>query len=339
MLRRPRIARSVPAIRPFCPRLHRHNARPSTRIPEHAMHSAPFAAALVVASVATTASAATPADLQPIECDACTGWNVPQPAFRLHGNSWYVGVKGLSAVLIDSGDGLVLIDGGLPQSAPQIAANIAAAGKRIEDVRWIVNSHAHFDHAGGIAALQRMSGAKVAASPAGAVGLRRGNTTDDDPQAGFGERENAFPPVANVEEIADGAHIALGNLQLTAHYTPGHTGGGTTWSWQSCQEDDCVRIVYADSLTAVSAPGFRFSDDAARVAQFRATFARVRDLQCDIVVPTHPGEALFERSARPESERDRFVDRDGCKRLADVAAQRLDERLQQEAQDAAKPAG
>lgn len=91
----------------------------------------------------------------PKVCDSCEDWNKPHAPFRIFGNTYYVGVQGLSAVLIDGGDGLVLIDGGLSQSAPLIAKNIESLGFRINQVRWIVSSHPHYDHVGGIAALQR----------------------------------------------------------------------------------------------------------------------------------------------------------------------------------------
>src|SRR5919198_3963806 len=99
------------------------------------------------------------------ECPSCAEWNAPHAPVRIHGNTYFVGTNGLSAILVTSPAGHVLIDGGLPESAPLIAANIRAAGFRVEDVKLILNSHDHFDHAGGIAALQRLSGARVAASP------------------------------------------------------------------------------------------------------------------------------------------------------------------------------
>src|SRR5688572_16525479 len=107
-------------------------------------------------------------------CAPCDGWNAPLEPFRVFGNTYYVGVAGLSAVLIASDRCLILLDGGLPQSAPLIDANIRKLGFRTEDVRLIVNSHAHYDHAGGIAALQRASGAVVAASAPGARAIQRG---------------------------------------------------------------------------------------------------------------------------------------------------------------------
>lgn len=289
---------------------------------------------LITPVLLAAALAATPPDLTPIDCGACAGWNVPRAPFALHGKSWYVGTEGLSAVLIDSGDGLVLIDGALPQSAPLIAANIESLGFRLADVKWILNSHPHFDHAGGIAALQRMSGAKVATTVLGAQALRLGNAPHDDPQVGFGPKANAFPPVAEVTELADGAALTLGQLTLVLHATPGHTPGGATWSWRSCQGTDCRDLVYADSLTAVSAPGFRYSDDPARVAEFRATLEKVGALECDLAVSAHPGPTrLFERAAARDAGKTEpaFFNDQSCRDYATFGRDWLDKRLAEEA--------
>jgi metallo-beta-lactamase class B len=289
---------------------------------------------LITPALLAAALAATPADLTPIDCSACAEWNVARAPFLLHGKSWYVGTQGLSAVLIDTGDGLVLIDGALPQSAPLIAANIESLGFKISDVKWILNSHPHFDHAGGIAALQRLSGAKVASTVRGAEALRLGNAPHDDPQVGFGPQANAFPPVAAVTELADGAVLSVGSVSLVLHATPGHTPGGATWSWTSCTGKDCVDIVYADSLTAVSAPGFRYSDDPARVAQFRATLEKVGALDCDLAVSAHPGPTnLFERAAARDAGKAEpaFFDDQSCRAYAAFGHDWLDKRLAEEA--------
>src|SRR5690348_17958744 len=82
-------------------------------------------------------------------------WNAPQKPFRIYGSTWYVGPHGLSAILVDTGKGLALFDGDLPESAPQIEAHLRELGFRVRDIKWIFNSHAHADHAGGIAALQQ----------------------------------------------------------------------------------------------------------------------------------------------------------------------------------------
>ena len=97
-------------------------------------------------------------------CADCPVWNKPQQPFRLYGNTYYVGPRGLTSILLTSKAGHVLIDGALPESVPQVVANIRSLGFRIEDVKLIVNSHVHFDHGGGISELQRLSRAEVAAS-------------------------------------------------------------------------------------------------------------------------------------------------------------------------------
>ena len=289
---------------------------------------------LTLTALLASALATVPADLTPIDCRACAQWNQPRAPFLLHGRSWYVGTEGLSAVLIDSGDGLVLLDAALPQSAPLIAANIASLGFRLDQVKWILNSHPHYDHAGGIAALQRMSGARVASSARGAEALRLGNAPHDDPQVGFGPKANAFPPVADVTVLADGATLTLGTLTLTLHATPGHTPGGTTWSWRSCDQGDCRNLVYADSVTAVSAPGFRFTEDAPRLAEFRATLAVIEGLACDLAVSAHPGPTrMFERAAARDAGASdpAFFDDQSCRDYATFGRDWLDQRLAEEA--------
>ncbi len=289
----------------------------------------PLASVLLAAAVA-----AVPADLTPIDCPSCAEWNLPHAPFLLHGKSWYVGTQGLSAVLVDSGEGLVLMDGALPQSAPQIAANIQALGFALGDIRWILNSHPHYDHAGGIAALQRLSGARVASTAAGAKALALGNAPHDDPQVGFGPQANAFPPVAKAIVLADGETLTLGTLTLTMHATPGHTPGGSTWSWRSCDSAGCRNLVYADSVTAVSAPGFRFSDNPARVAEFRATLARIAALDCDLAVSAHPGPTrLFEKAAARDAGEasPAFFNDQSCRDYAAFGSQWLDKRLAEEA--------
>jgi len=276
------------------------------------------------ASAETTGSHS---DIAPKVCSNCGEWNAPREPFLLAANTWYVGPGGLAAVLIDTGSGLALIDAGLPQSAAQIATHIRQLGFDLAELRWILNSHAHFDHAGGIAALQRWSGATVIASRRGAEALQAGDAAPEDPQAGFGAF-NQFPKVAEVQVVADQQTLRLGQLSITAHYTPGHTPGGTTWSWPACDANgDCLDVVYVDSLSAVSTDDYRFLDHPAVVADLRASIARVAQLPCDVAISTHPQAVdLFRRQAE-----DRLRDVDACRRLAETAERGLSERLQREA--------
>lgn len=266
-------------------------------------------------------------------CTSCSEWNAPQRPFRIHGNTHYVGTHGLSAVLVTSGEGHVLLDGGLPESAALIMANIRALGFRIEDVKLILNSHAHFDHAGGLAELARASRAVVAASPASAPVLRRGTSGTDDPQYGV---LLPFPPVPGVRIIADGDTVRVGTLALTAHFTPGHTPGGTSWSWKSCDQGRCLDFVYADSQTPVSAEEFLFTRSRTYPSvldDFARGFAVLERLRCDVLLTPHPGASrLWERTAaRDSGTAQALVDPDACRRYAAAARQQLARRVASEA--------
>ena len=261
-------------------------------------------------------------------CPSCAEWNEPQAPVRLHGNTYYVGTRGLSALLITSPGGHVLIDGALPGSAPMILDNIRALGFDVRDIRLILNSHVHFDHAGGIAALQRASGARVAASVPSAPVLERGTSTEGDPQHGI---LLDFPPARDVRRFADGETLRVGPIAITAHLTPGHTPGGTTWTWRSCDDAGCLDLVYADSHSPISADGFRFSDSPAypaAVADFERGFRTLETLPCDILVTPHPGgSSLWNRLERgPQG----LIDREACKRYAAAGRERLQRRLETE---------
>jgi metallo-beta-lactamase class B len=147
----------------------------------------------LLSALALTTKAATVEPDPPHVCEWCDKANGAREPFRVYGDTWFVGTAGLGAILITSPQGHILIDGGLPQSAPVIAKNIATAGFRLEDVKLILNSHTHYDHAGGIAALVRASRAEVAASPASKQALERGGPMEDDPQFSFGPRDNTRP--------------------------------------------------------------------------------------------------------------------------------------------------
>jgi metallo-beta-lactamase class B len=263
-------------------------------------------------------------------CTSCAEWNAPQQPLRVYGNTYYVGTHGLGAILVTSSEGHVLIDGGLPESAPSIIASIRALGFRVEDIKLILNSHAHFDHAGGIAALQRASGATVAASPWSARVLERGKSLPEDPQY---EISIPYQPVHAVRVIADGETLRVGSLALTAHFTPGHTPGGTSWSWQSCDEAGrCLDLVYADSQTPVSADGFSFTHSdtyPSALQDFERGFAVLERLSCDVLLTPHPSaSSLWEKIARREQgTKDALVDSGACKRYAADARTKLAQRV------------
>ena len=287
---------------------------------------------LIAVLLTTPAATAELVPDPPHHCEYCAGWSQSREPFRVFANTWFVG-GGVSSILITSDQGHVLLDGGLTQTAPQIAANVRKLGFRLEDVKLIVNSHTHYDHAGGLAALQRASGAQVAASPAAKRALESGGPTEDDPQFDFGPQHNNFPAVANVRTIMDGETLRVGDIAITAHFTPGHTQGGTSWTWMSCDRDNCQDMVYADSLNSVSAPGFKFSADAKLVKKFERSIDTVEGLKCNILLTPHPeafdlDAKLASRARDPQS--DPFFDRQACKVYAAGARERLAKRLAEE---------
>lgn len=275
------------------------------------------------ASLALLMSAAADPAALAAHCRGKDGWEEPAPSARIFGDTYYVGTCGIAAILIAGPEGHVLIDAGPEGAAPLVAANIEALGYRVEDVRLILNSHEHHDHAGGIAELQRRSGATVAVRAPALGPFRTGRSEPGDPQHGS---LDPMPAVANVRTVADGETIVLGPIRVTAHATPGHTPGGTSWTWRSCDSVTCFNLAYADSLTAISAEGFRFSTSPAYVEAFRQGIARVAVLPCDILLTPHPGASgLFDRI-----ESGALSQPGACEAYAKRGAARLDARLARE---------
>jgi metallo-beta-lactamase class B len=276
-----------------------------------------------------------------INCSSCAEWNKPVAPFNIYGNAWYVGTEGLSSILVTSPQGHVLLDGALPQSAPLLRKNIEALGFRMKDVKLILNSHAHFDHAGGIAALQKASGATVAHTAHGARVLKDGTPGTDDPQYDPKERAT-IPKVEQVKVVKDGETLSVGPLRFTAHTTPGHTPGGITWTWRSCEAGKCLDMVYADSLTMISTDGFYYTGGPGypdRSASAKASIAKVAALKCDIVIAAHPSATdAFAKAAAKTAQSNPFIDPEGCRKLAQGAAQKFEERLQREREEKAKAA-
>ena len=273
---------------------------------------------------------------RPIASPYAEQWNRPQQPVRIHGDTYYVGVGGLSVVLIHTGAGLVLIDGALPQSVAAIKGNIEELGFRVEDIKFILNTEAHFDHSGGIAALARDSGAQVVASPLGAQALRAGRVLDEDPQAG---EIDPMPAVENVREVADGETLQLGELAVTAHHTPGHTPGSTSWTWVSCEDEarsDCLNVVFGASLTPVAADNFHYLADerhADLTPAFRRVMQDVAKLPCDILISAHPDHSGADRKlaqlvmgASPNP----FIDPQACRNYAAKNEAKLDARIARE---------
>jgi metallo-beta-lactamase class B len=264
-------------------------------------------------------------------CDPGADWHDPRsgPPQRVYGNTWYVGTCGLTSLLVTSPVGHILFDGGTAEAAPQIEANIRALGFRVEDVRFILASHAHHDHVGGVARLRADSGAVVVSRGADADAIERGHGARDDPQYLSTEK---FTPVAGVRRVRDGEAIKVGDLAVTAHATPGHTPGSTSWTWESCQASSCLHIAYVDSVSPIADDAYRYGDEAAHpgvVADFQASLSRIARLPCDILLTPHPDMSdMWLRLGAKTSQS--LVDGEACGTYAADARERLGQRLAKE---------
>jgi metallo-beta-lactamase class B len=208
-------------------------------------------------------------------------WNKPQAPFHVIGNIYYVGMAGVSDFLIVTPKGDILTDGGLPESAPFIEKNIQALGFKLADVKILLNSHAHFDHSGGLAKLKADSGAKLYASAGDRPFLESGHIT-------FGPSAQIDTSPVHVDHVvADGQKVSLGGVTLTAHVTPGHTKGCTTWTMPLTDGGVAHQAMFFCSLSVAGNPLIGNKPYPQIVSDYRASFARLKKMDADIFFAPH----------------------------------------------------
>ena len=258
-------------------------------------------------------------------CGDSTEWDKPAPPVRIHANTYLVGTCGISSILITGENGDVLIDGGTEKGAELIADNIRSLGFRLTDIKFLLHSHEHIDHVGGIARLQQLTGAQLVASADAAKVFETGTAGLGDPQAGM---HPPFPAARVDRVIKDGEFVQFGNLKLTAMATPGHTPGALSWRWESCDGGVCRTMVYADSLSPISRDDYRFSDHPEHLAAYRASIAKIAASPCEILLTPHPSaSAMKERMIGKQP----LFDPEGCGKYAARLTKNLDDRLAKEA--------
>jgi metallo-beta-lactamase class B len=228
------------------------------------------------------------------------------PPARIADNVYYVGASDLGSFLITGSQGHLLIDSGAAQTEPQVLANIRAAGFDPADVKIILNSHGHFDHAAGIAALKAATRAKLYASPEERKLIEAGGRGDFQ----FGDHL-AYEPATVDHVLEDGEVVSVGEIALTALFTPGHTKGCTSWAMRVT-----VQGVPRDLLLicSLSLP-WKLKDNEAYpgvVDDFRSTFGRLKGLPCDVFLAPHARMFGFAAKSR-SGKRDAFVDPEGCR--------------------------
>lgn len=231
-------------------------------------------------------------------------WVEPIAPFRIAGEVYYVGTRGLASYLIATEEGHFLIDGGLPENASLIAGNIRSLGYDVRDVRYLLNSHAHFDHSGGLAALKKATGAMMIASEGDRWALENGLTPGSETDPDF-----AAPPVKVDRTIGDGESLTLGGVTLTAHLTPGHTKGCTSWTMNAGGKE--ILFFCSATVAANRLAGPPQYDGI--VEDYRLTFAKTKDWRPDIFLANHPFFFSMEekRARQIAGDAEAFVDREG----------------------------
>ena len=212
-------------------------------------------------------------------------WTRPIAPFHIIGNVYYVGSEGLAAYLITTPKGAILLDGTMEENVPAIEANIKSLGVKLSDVKILLNSHAHFDHADGLAHLKRDTGATMMAMKGDVWALENGKHFGDQNYVG------TFLPVKVDRVLTDGAKVTLGGVTMTALATPGHTSGCTTWVLPVRIKAGIKTVVFPCSMTVAGNKLVGNKQYPGIVADFRRTFDRMAKLKADVVLPAHPEQA------------------------------------------------
>ncbi|MBA4792138.1 MAG: subclass B3 metallo-beta-lactamase [Phenylobacterium sp.] len=212
-------------------------------------------------------------------------WSAPGEPLQIGGNLYYVGTEGIAAFLITTPEGHILIDGAMPTSAPLIEASIRKVGFDPKDVKILLNTHAHFDHSGGLAQLKADTGATLIASAADRPALESGEYVGSEEVAAFD-----FPPVKVDRVIGDGETVELGGVALTAHLTPGHSPGCTTWTFP-VQIAGRTRQALLYCSTSVAANRLVSKDEGPQypgiVEDYQASFEKLGQMKADVFLAPH----------------------------------------------------
>ncbi|MGH9790569.1 MAG: subclass B3 metallo-beta-lactamase [Candidatus Acidiferrales bacterium] len=275
---------------------------------------------LVVLSLAFFLTAAEQLD------EMSRSWNRPVAPARIIGGVYYVGAAEVASYLITTPQGHILLDSGFEETVPIIQKSIARLGFKLEDVRILLNSHAHFDHAAGLARLKELTGASLQVSEADAVQIENGGKND----FAWGDRL-AFPPASVDRKLRDGDTVSLGGVTLTARLTPGHTKGCTTWTMTVKEADRNYDVVFACSISAL---GYRLVDNPKYrniVHDYEKTLRTLKALPCDVFLAAHGSFfGLLEKleRARKSEKANPFVDPQGYRDYLEQSERSFREKLE-----------
>ena len=218
-------------------------------------------------------------------CSAQNDWTEPFPAFRIAGNLYYVGSKGLANYLITTPQGHILINSDLEANVPLIRASVESLGFKFSDIKILLISHAHWDHDAGSALIKELTGAKYMVMDSDVQVIESGGKSDF--QYG-GDPEMLYKPTKVDRVLHDGDEVKLGGSVLSAHLTPGHTKGCTTWTMKVKEGSRTYNAVIVGSPNVN--PGYKLVDNAPYpgiAEDYEKTFRVLKSLPCDLFLGAH----------------------------------------------------
>lgn len=265
-----------------------------------------------------------------VKTDEDRSWNQPVKPYRIIGNIYYVGASDVTSFLITSDSGHILIDGGFAETAPQIKDNIIKLGFKLKDVKILLNTQAHYDHAGGLALLKKWTNAKLMVMKGDVTQLTTGSRKDSD----FGA-DGYFQPVKVDRILKDVDVVEIGGVKLNAYLTPGHTRGCTTFTLKATEEGKTYDVVFVGGL---SVPGYTLINNKNYpniVEDYTKTYKILKSLHCDVFLSSH-GQffSLKEKTAMLEKSRtpNLFIDENNYKVFLERMENAFNDQLQKERQ-------
>lgn len=254
-------------------------------------------------------------------------WSKPVEPYHVAGNIYYVGASGVSSHIIDTGDGLILMDTGTTIMTEQIPENIEALGYEPGDVKIILSSHAHWDHVEGHAEMRRATGAEIFALGKDAQAIASG--IDNSALGGDG-----WTPAPVDRVLEHGDTVALGETVLTAHHTPGHTKGCTTWTMQVEENGKTCDVVFIGGTSINIGVNLIGNTRHPTIAEdYATTFERLRGLECDVFIAQHPfmyGMQKKMEAKRAGEKQNPFIDTEGYRAFVAAEEQKYRDQLERE---------
>src|SRR5579864_6521575 len=214
-------------------------------------------------------------------------WTEPFPAFKIVGNVYYVGSRGLASYLITTPQGHILVNSNLESSPPQIRDSIEKLGFHFSDVKILLISHAHWDHNAGSAQIKKLTGAQYMVMDADVPVIESGGKADFQ-YGNSNDPDNHYQPAKVDRVLHDGDQVKLGDTILVAHLTGGHTKGCTTWTMKVGEKGKTYNVVIVGGPFVNPEYKLVHNAEYPTIAEdYEHTFKVLKSLPCDIFLGAH----------------------------------------------------